>query len=75
MLTKPTCKEVHRLVSEGLDRNLTLTERSRVQMHLLVCRACDRFNGQMGLLRKAMQRFEVPQDSDGHRAPPDDRKD
>jgi hypothetical protein len=68
MIRKPTCKEVHRLVSEGLDRNLTLTERSRVQMHLLVCRACDRFNGQMGMLRKAMQRFDVPLD-------PDERKD
>ncbi|UGQ46983.1 zf-HC2 domain-containing protein [Massilia endophytica] len=62
MSLKPTCKEVHRLVSEGLDRNLSLTERSRVQMHLLVCRACERFNGQMDLLRRAMRRYEVPVD-------------
>jgi hypothetical protein len=67
MSLKPTCKEVHRLVSEGMDRNLSLTERSRVQMHLLVCIACERFNGQMDLLRRAMRRYEVPVD------PPDDK--
>lgn len=75
MSGKPTCKEVHRLVSEGLDRSLTLTERSRVQMHLLVCRACERFNGQLGLLRKAMRHVELPLGAEDHRAPPDDRKD
>jgi hypothetical protein len=35
----PTCKEVHRLKSEGLDRDLTLVVRFRVRLHLLVCDA------------------------------------
>jgi hypothetical protein len=52
---KPTCKEVHRLVSEGMDRDLSLVERSRVRLHLMVCQACTRFNGQMDLLRRAMR--------------------
>jgi hypothetical protein len=52
---KPTCKEVHRLVSEGMDRDLSLIERSRVRLHLVVCEACTRFNGQMDLLRRAMR--------------------
>lgn len=64
MSLKPTCKEVHRLVSEGLDRKLSLIERARMQMHLLVCRACQNFNGQMALLRKAMRNFQIP-DSPG----------
>jgi len=59
---KPTCREVHQLVSEGLDRRLSLTERTRVQMHLLVCRACQHFSGQMNLLRRAMRHFEIAGD-------------
>lgn len=62
---KPTCREVHRLVSEGLDRDLSFIERSRMRLHLMVCDACTRFNGQMSLLRKAMRSF--PPDAD---APP-----
>jgi hypothetical protein len=52
---KPTCREVHRLVSEGMDRDLSLVERTRMRLHLLVCTACTRFNGQMDLLRRAMR--------------------
>jgi predicted anti-sigma-YlaC factor YlaD len=60
MSLKPTCKEVHRLVSEGLDRELSLVERARMQMHLLICRACQNFNNQMALLRGAMRNFQIP---------------
>lgn len=52
---KPTCREVHRLVSEGMDRDLSLVERTRMRLHLLVCVACTRFNAQMDLLRRAMR--------------------
>jgi len=54
---KPTCREVHRLVSEGMDRDLSLVERTRMRLHLVVCDACTRFSGQMDLLRKAMRGF------------------
>lgn len=54
---KPTCKEVHRLTSEGLDRELSMIERARVQMHLLVCIACRNFTDQMELIRRAMRRL------------------
>jgi len=65
---KPTCREVHRLVSEGLDRELSLIERARMRLHLVVCDACTRFNGQMALLRAAMKGF--PLDLDAPPAPP-----
>jgi hypothetical protein len=54
---KPTCREVHRLVSEGMDRDLSLVERGRMRLHLLVCTACTRFNAQMRLLRRAMRQW------------------
>ncbi|HYD63025.1 MAG TPA: zf-HC2 domain-containing protein [Noviherbaspirillum sp.] len=57
MSLKPTCKEVHRLTSEGLDRELTMVERARVQMHLMVCNACRNFTDQMNLIRKAMRKL------------------
>jgi hypothetical protein len=53
---KPTCREVHRLVSEGMDRDLTVVERTRTRLHLLVCEACTRFSGQMDMLRRAMRK-------------------
>ncbi|MES3023139.1 MAG: zf-HC2 domain-containing protein [Pseudomonadota bacterium] len=53
---KPTCREVHRLVSEAMDRDLSLVERARVRLHLFVCEACTRFGGQMALLRGAMRK-------------------
>lgn len=56
LLSKPTCKEVHQLVSEGMDRRLDMVERSRMALHLVVCEACTNFNGQMTLLREAMRR-------------------
>lgn len=59
-----TCKEAHRLVSEGLDRDLSMLERLRIRMHLTVCDACTNFNGQMILLHQAMQRLSIPDDSD-----------
>jgi len=55
----PTCKEVHRLVSEGLDRDLSLIERARMRMHLLVCRACQNFDNQMHLIRRAMRQIDI----------------
>ena len=57
---KPTCREVHRLVSEGMDRELSPAERVRLHLHLLVCKACTRFSGQMDLLRRAMRQGPPP---------------
>jgi predicted anti-sigma-YlaC factor YlaD len=59
---KPTCKEVHRLTSERLDRELSLIERARMRLHLLVCDACRNFTGQMDLLRRAMRRMTGGED-------------
>jgi len=59
---KPTCKEVHRLVSEQLDRDLSLVEKSRLRLHMLVCDACNNFSAQMTLIRRAMRQFPIDKD-------------
>lgn len=56
---KPTCREVHRLVSEGLDRDLSVIERLRMRGHLLICNMCRTFDGQMHILRSAMRKLEI----------------
>ncbi|PHV09069.1 hypothetical protein CSQ96_00800 [Janthinobacterium sp. BJB412] len=67
---KPTCREVHRLVSEGMDRHLSVVERIRMRLHLVVCDACTRFNGQMSLLRRAMHSFPPPDGGGGEGGAP-----
>ena len=62
MRLKPTCREVHRLVSEGLDRDLSVIERVRMRGHLLICTICRNFNHQMHFLHQAMSRLEVRDD-------------
>jgi hypothetical protein len=52
---KPTCREVHRLVSEGMDRKLSIVERGRMRIHFVMCTACTRFDQQLDLLRKAVR--------------------
>ncbi len=64
MTLKITCKEVHRLTSEGLDRELSVVERARIQVHLLVCHACRNFTHQMQLLRRAMRQLMPASDDD-----------
>ena len=55
MNIKPSCREVHRLTSEGMDRPLSAVERLRMRMHLLVCEGCRRFGRQAALMRRAMR--------------------
>lgn len=70
----PTCKEIHRLTSEGLDRELSLVERLRMRMHLAVCEACTNFTGQMHLIRRAMQQMKSGEEPDSRTDTPSDPK-
>ncbi len=69
MSLKPTCKEIHRLTSEAMDRELSMIERARMRLHLLVCVACRNFTGQMELIRRAMRRIAPSADIDTEREP------
>ena len=69
MSLKPTCKEVHRLTSEGMDRELSFIERTRVRMHLVVCNACRYFTDQMNLIRRAMRQLSPAADAVKDRDP------
>ncbi|WP_081065432.1 zf-HC2 domain-containing protein [Burkholderia territorii] len=47
------CKDVTRLLSDALDRALTLHERVQVHVHLPICSGCRAYRGQIALLRTA----------------------
>lgn len=47
------CREISKLVSESMDRDLPLRTRIQVRMHLAMCRMCSGFARQVRLLRRA----------------------
>lgn len=47
------CRDVTRLLSDALDRSLTLHEHMQVRVHLPVCSGCRAYRGQIALLRTA----------------------
>ena len=49
-----SCKEVTRIVSQGLDRDLGFGERVRLRVHLAICDGCTNFTKQLAFLRKAV---------------------
>lgn len=52
-----SCREISALVSQALDRDLSLRERVAVALHLLLCSHCQKFKRQMLFMRKAAGRY------------------
>jgi predicted anti-sigma-YlaC factor YlaD len=52
---KISCEEATRLISAGLDRELSPPARATLRLHQTVCNACRRFEQQMLLLRRALR--------------------
>ncbi len=48
-----TCKEATHLMSEGQDRQLRLSERILLRIHLALCSGCSRYDQQLHLIRQA----------------------
>jgi predicted anti-sigma-YlaC factor YlaD len=52
------CKEVSRLISEGLDRDMPARERARLRYHFVICQTCRTVDEQMRFLRRAVKAME-----------------
>jgi heterodisulfide reductase subunit B len=48
-----SCKDATQLISQGMDRRLSLAERMGLRLHLLVCRGCRATEQHLGFLRNA----------------------
>lgn len=63
-LVRLTCREAARLLMQREHRDLRVTERVRLRLHLGVCEMCTRFNGQLRLMNRAMERWRAYRDRD-----------
>lgn len=64
-----TCKEVTALVVAREDRELSLTDRLALRMHMAICDACPRFERQMLTMRNGLRAWRNdsgPDDSAQH---------
>ncbi len=52
-----TCKEISQLVSQSLDRKLSLRQRMGVRFHLMMCSLCRAYEKQTLLLRNAVRTY------------------
>ena len=52
------CKEVSRLISEGLDQAMPAPERSRLRYHFVICQTCRTVDEQMKFLRRAVKEMD-----------------
>lgn len=51
----PTCKEIAPLMSESMERRLTVRERVALRLHLWVCVWCEWYLQQLRLMRAALR--------------------
>jgi Putative zinc-finger len=52
------CKEVSRLISQGLDQDLPAPERARLRYHFVICQTCRTVDEQMQFLRRAIKNID-----------------
>lgn len=48
-----SCKEISFLMSQRLDRRLSVTERIAIHIHRLGCKGCSCYESNLGVIRKA----------------------
>ena len=61
---KLSCKEVARILSDGLDADMAPSERTRLRLHLVICEACRNVEQQFDLLRRLVRKSGPPSDDD-----------
>jgi hypothetical protein len=53
----PKCHDITRLISESMDRPVSLRTRIAIRIHYVVCAWCERYRDQLGFLREAVRSF------------------
>ena len=51
------CKQASELLSQALDRNISLREKILLKLHLLICHGCSNFSKQMTVMREACRSY------------------
>ncbi len=50
-----SCKDASQIISQSLDRQLTIRERFALNLHLFICTYCKRFSQQVQSMRVALK--------------------
>jgi hypothetical protein len=50
-----SCKDASQIISQSLDRQLTVRERFALNLHLLICKYCKQFSQQLHAIRAALK--------------------
>jgi hypothetical protein len=53
----PTCPEVVRILSLGMDKKLSLMMRIKLRIHYLMCSFCERYMKQLKYIRQVSREF------------------
>src|SRR6266496_6057386 len=53
----PTCPEVIRILSLGMDKELSLTTQIKLRIHYLMCSFCERYAKQLNYMREVAREF------------------
>jgi hypothetical protein len=53
----PTCPEVIRILSQGMEQDLSLFTRIKLRIHYLMCSFCDRYAKQLKYIREVSREF------------------
>jgi hypothetical protein len=53
----PTCPEVVRILSQGMDKDLSLLTRMKLRIHFLMCSFCERYMKQLLYMRTVARQF------------------
>ena len=53
----PTCPEVAKILSQGMDKKLSLMTRMKLRIHYLMCSFCERYMKQLKYIRKVSREF------------------
>lgn len=57
-----SCKEVTRLASESLDRDLSFKEHVAMKLHLMMCRMCQRYSKQLKFIAFVTKKLSTEED-------------
>lgn len=62
-----SCRDITALMSQGLDKKLSLGERLAIGLHVMMCSGCRNFQSQSQFIRKAANRYteQLQKRSDG----------
>jgi hypothetical protein len=62
-----SCKDTTRLISLSMDTSLPIVQRIGLRLHVLVCKGCALYEGQLHLVREILRRPDAAWDRSGDR--------